>query len=100
MEPPQYTEYNSDPICVVNWDYALPHITPQKITPEVYQALLVLSKHCLKKIGNERKIAEIKKKELDHSTYTNDLNWCRLLWKIVHIFSASLTSLMFKFVDR
>jgi hypothetical protein len=98
MEPPPYNEHgNHDPLPIdaINWDEVLPYITPQKITPQMYEALLVLSKHLLEKFAKEETAATLMKIEFDYSAHALDLSWSRILWEIVHIFSES--QLFFKF---
>jgi hypothetical protein len=95
MEPPPYTEYGifkPHPVDTINWDEISLYITPRKITPQIYEALLFMSKYSLKKFANEM---PVKKRELHCSVHTLDLSWSRILWKIVHIFSES--QLPFKF---
>src|SRR6266516_3400245 len=92
MEPPPYTEHghvNPYHARVVDWNELLPYITPQKITPQMYEALLVLAKHFILEFAEAKMVATKSKRDFDYSPYARNLRWSRILWKIVHTFSES-----------
>jgi len=91
MEPPQYTEYGKfGPRRVaIHWNKILPYITPQNITPQIYEALLVLSKSYLRRYAKAKRVATITKREFDYSAHASELTSSRILWEIVHTFSES-----------
>jgi len=91
--PPAYTEHSN--LCVIDWDAVAPYITPQRITPQMYEALLVVARQLIREFAEAKTVAEVRKREFDHSPYTGDLRLSRVLWKVVHIFSESRSSWIF-----
>lgn len=92
MEPPPYTEQgrlNPYRARTIDWNEIMPHMTPQKITPEIYEALLVLARHFIREFAEAKQAATIRKIDFDYSQHARNLSWSRILWKIVHTFSES-----------
>lgn len=91
MDPPPYAEHAHFKDIVICWNELFPYITPEKITPKIYEALLVLSKHFLQEYAQAQIAARMNNRTLDYLTQAHNLSSARILWKIVHIFSESLS---------
>jgi hypothetical protein len=92
MEPPPYTEQgrlNPYRARMIDWNEIMPYMTPQKITPEIYEALLVLARHFIREFAEAKQAATTRKTDFDYSQHARNLSWSRILWKIVHTFSES-----------
>lgn len=98
MEPPSYTEQgclNPYRARTIDWNEIMPYMTPQKITPKMYEALLVLARHFIREFAEAKQAATRRKQEFDYSQHARNLSWSRILWKIVYTFSESHFSVWF-----
>lgn len=94
MEPPPYTELESpleDWLVIFNWEEVTTGITPQAISPKIYEAVQVLSKSFLQIHLAAEKARKKGKKKYDAKLSKGCLIWSRLYWRIAQTFDDSTT---------
>lgn len=85
--PPLYNEHSH--LHVIDWNEVAPYITPQRITPRMYEVLLFLARHLIREFAEAKRTQKWGKENLMVCCTQKTLRRARVPWKIVHSFSES-----------